>query len=235
MGEKDKILIVEDERSIVRFLELELIHEGYEVSVAYDGEEGLSMGMDKYDCIILDLMLPQKNGIEVCRELRENGVVTPIIMLTARDALEDVVKGLDSGANDYVIKPFAIEELLARIRASVRQYRLSQNSEQASEVLQVEDLILDHRQHLVSRGGVKLDLTPKEYDLLYYLMKNRDRVLTREHILKEIWGYDFIGETNTVDVYIRHLRVKVDEPFAKKLIQTIRGVGYVLRCERDAD
>lgn len=222
--EKPRILIIEDEKRLARFLELELVHEGYEVEIAGDGREGLEM-LEKggYDLVLLDIMLPGLSGIEVCRRLRQFSFV-PVIMVTARDDVTDRVMGLDMGADDYITKPFAIEELLARIRAVMRRHQEIQ-----TEVLKVEDLFLNSGTRQVKRGKKEVELSRREFDLLYYLMKNRNLVLTREQILREVWGYDYTGDTNVVDVYIRYLRAKMDDPWPNKLIRTVRGVGYTLR------
>jgi len=225
-----KILIIEDEKSIARFLELELNHEGYEVSVCYDGREGLNNIKDnKYDLIILDIMLPSLNGIEVCRRTRMFSNV-PIIMLTAKDNILDKVMGLDIGADDYITKPFAIEELLARIRV-VKRKEFKNNEDQSTMV--IHDLNLNTMTREVSRNGKKIELTKREYDLLEYLLRNINIVLSREQLLEIVWGYNYIGDTNVVDVYIRYLRSKIDDDFEIKLIHTVRGVGYVIKECKD--
>ncbi|MBZ4647350.1 MAG: hypothetical protein PWR27_2211 [Petroclostridium sp.] len=220
------ILIVEDEKQIVRFLELELKHEGYMIDTAFDGREGLKKAEEnKYDLILLDIMLPGLNGMEVCRRIRQFSNI-PVIMLTAKDDVTDKVMGLDIGADDYITKPFAIEELLARIRAALRRKDDLVNT---GENLQIGDLTMDLSKRQVSKNGKSIELTKREYDLLEYLMKNKGIVLTREQILEKVWGYDYIGDTNVVDVYIRYLRSKIDDTFKTKLIHTIRGVGYMLK------
>lgn len=225
MEEKKKILIVEDEKPLARLLELALTHEGYETKTEYDGGRGFADApLYEPDLILLDLMLPGMDGIEVCRKIREFSFV-PIIMLTAKDETADKVAGLDCGANDYMTKPFEMEELLARIRAALRT---GENSAENLEVLAVGDLWMDLRRHVVQRAETAISLTRREFDLLEYLMKNRGIVLTREQILERVWGLDYEGEANVVDVYIRYLRSKIDEPFASKLIHTVRGFGYVL-------
>jgi DNA-binding response OmpR family regulator len=217
-----RILIIEDEKDIVRFLDLELQHEGYETECAYDGRNGLNMALERdYGIILLDVMLPGLNGIEVLRRLRQVKPV-PVILLTARDAVMDKVTGLDTGANDYITKPFHIEELLARVRVLTR-------SEQMASEMKVCDLIHSPLSHRIARGGVELQLTNKEYDLLAYFMRNHDIVLTREQLLKEVWGYEYFGDSNIVDVYVRYVRAKVNKGFSNKHIETIRGTGYVLR------
>ncbi|MDK2919560.1 MAG: hypothetical protein PWQ37_2293 [Candidatus Petromonas sp.] len=223
---KYNILIVEDEKQIVRFLELELKYEGYIIDTAFDGREGLKKAEEnRYDLILLDIMLPELNGMEVCRRIRQFSNL-PIIMLTAKDDVTDKVMGLDIGADDYITKPFAIEELLARIRAALR--RKSEVVENL-ENLQIGNLTMDLSKHQVNRNGKLIELTKREYDLLEYLMKNKGIVLTREQILEKVWGYDYIGDTNVVDVYIRYLRSKIDDSFTTKLIHTVRGVGYTLK------
>ena len=222
----DRILIVEDEAKLARFVELELMHEGYAVDKALDGREGLAMmETGGYDLVLLDIMLPGLNGLEVLRRARRT-VDTPVIMLTARDTVMDKVTGLDMGAEDYVTKPFEIEELLARIRACLRK---STRQAAASRSLVVGPLALDPDRHTVSCQGQPVELTHREFDLLRILMENRGIVLSRNTLIERVWGYDYIGETNVVDVYIRYLRGKIDDAFGLKLIQTVRGVGYVLR------
>ena len=222
---KKKILIIEDEKALARLLELALTHEGYETKTEYDGDRGF-VDVSRYepDLILLDIMLPGMDGIEICRKVREFSFVS-ILMLTARDETVDKVTGLDCGANDYMTKPFEMEELLARIRAILRA---SENSTEKLEMLAVKDLWMDLRHHLVKRLGTAISLTKREFDLLEYLMKNSGIVLTREQILERVWGLDYEGEANVVDVYIRYLRSKIDEPFDPKLIHTVRGFGYVL-------
>lgn len=224
-----KILIVEDEEKLARFIELELEYEGYEVEKAFDGRDGLELATSQsFDLILLDIMLPSINGIEVLRRIKKVSSV-PIILLTARDAVMDKVAGLDGGADDYITKPFAIEELLARIRVllrkSTREDRTSENT------LSAGPLILDPEKRQVRVGDDKVELTKKEFDLLHYLLINKERVQTRSTLLEEIWGYDFEGESNAVDVYVRYLRSKLEEPFGVKLIHTVRGVGYVIKDE----
>ena len=222
------ILIVEDEKKIASFVKRGLEEEGYAVDVAYDGEKGLNLAeSNSYDLIILDIMLPQKDGLTVCKSLRKVKVTTPVLMLTAKDTVEDKVNGLDSGADDYLVKPFAFEELLARVRALLRLGRSL-----SPEKLMVADLILDPVTHQVKRGGKIIQLTYTEYRLLSYLMSNANRVLTRTMIEDHVWGYDYFEEfSNIIDVYIRYLRKKIDEGFNKKLIHTIRGKGYIIKEE----
>lgn len=227
-----KILIVEDEKSIARFLELELNHEGYEVNLSYDGQEALeAIKNNKYDLIILDIMLPSLSGIEICRRTRVFSNV-PIIMLTAKDSILDKVVGLDVGADDYITKPFHIEELFARIRAIRRKEFINKNNENQS-ILIINDLNLNTMTREVSRSGKKIELTKREYDLLEYMLRNINIVLSREQLLEVVWGYNYIGDTNVVDVYIRYLRSKIDDDFEVKLIHTVRGVGYVLKECKD--
>lgn len=227
------ILVIDDEEKISRLLQLELIHEGYEVDLAGNGREGLEKALQRsWDLIILDIMLPELNGIEVLRRLRRTDETTPVIMVTARDTTPDKVAGLDQGANDYITKPFEIEELLARIRANIR-HRADETAQQEreSDVIQIDGLVLNKKSRIVIREGQRIELTPKEYDLLLYLMENKNHVLCREQIITNVWGFDFVGDTNVVDVYIRYVRKKIDQHFTMKLIQTIRGVGYCIREE----
>lgn len=208
-------------------MELELTHEGYEVSKAFDGRNGLEMAdSGKFDLILLDIMLPGLNGMEVLRRLRRSSSV-PVIMLTARDSVVDKVSGLDSGADDYITKPFAIEELLARIRNALRKQTLRPEE----QVLTAGRLMMDVGRRQVTVDGVPVELTKREFDLLQYLLENKGLVMSRETLLENVWGFDFEGETNAVDVYVRFLRSKIDEVFDIKLISTVRGVGYVIRDE----
>lgn len=221
-----KILVVEDERKLARFIELELTHEGYEVDTANEGQTAIMKIMNnEYDAIVLDLMIPIIDGLEVTRRVRKFSNV-PIIILTARDAIKDKVEGLDLGANDYMTKPFAMEELLARLRALIRT-KDAENEEHVELV--VGDLVVNKETFEVRRGNDKKELTKREFDLLVYLMENAGIVLSREKILTSVWGFDFEGETNVVDVYIRFLRSKIDDNYDKKLIHTMRGAGYVIR------
>ena len=223
----DKILIVEDEVKLARMLEMELNYEGYQVEKAFDGRTGLEKALNSgADLILLDIMLPELSGLEVLRRLKKEGSGTPVILLTARDNVADKVSGLDAGANDYVTNPFAIEELLARIRANLRKGSKSAQEVKAYRVDGVE-LRPDSREVLVK--GQSVELTRREFDLLHCLMENRGKVLSRSALLNMVWGYDYAGETNTVDVYIRFLRSKVDEKLGRKLIETVRGVGYTIR------
>ncbi len=221
-----KILIVEDEKQMASFISLELNHEGYEVDVVYNGIDGLNKALNNnYDIILLDIMLPLLNGMEVCRRLRKEKD-TPIIMLTAKSDITDKVSGLDMGADDYLTKPFQIEELLARIRVILR--RKSQKINQ-DKIIQVADLTLDLEKKQVSRANNIIELTKKEYELLEYLMKNNGIVISREKIIEKVWNYDFVGDTKIVDVFISYLRSKIDDPYDKKLINTVRGFGYVIQ------
>ncbi len=220
------ILIVEDEVRLARFLELELDHEGYAVTCAADGRSGLDAARSgDFDLILLDVMLPGLNGLEVLRRLRGEKDV-PVILLTARDSVMDKVSGLDMGANDYITKPFSIEELLARIRAALRTGAAAAKK---TAVLRCGDLTLDPARHTAAYGGAALQLTYKEFLLLQTLLENRDIVQTRDALLERVWGYDYAGETNVVDVYIRYLRQKIDDRFGVKLIHTVRGLGYVIK------
>lgn len=226
----EKILIVEDESRIARFLELELKHEGYEVEIASDGRSGLERIQNgNFSLVILDLMLPLMSGIEVCRRVRKFSNL-PIIMLTAKDDISDKVTGLDSGADDYVTKPFAIEELLARIRVALKR-KAALNKENSGETIACGKLVLSKLQHKVTYDGEEVPLSKKEYDLLLYFMENRGIVLDREKLIENVWGYDFIGDTNVTDVYVRYLRSKIDQKYGVNFIKTIRGVGYIFEYE----
>ena len=229
------ILVVEDEEKLARFVELELEHEGYKVSKAFDGRTALEMaGREEYDLILLDIMLPELNGLEVLRRLKQDGRdIAPVILVTARDAVMDKVSGLDAGAVDYITKPFAIEELLARIRAALRKPRARQNqpAEPESSVLRAGQLVLDPERYSVAFDGEPVALTKKEFDLLHYLMERKGKAATRDAILNDVWGYDYTGDTNVVDVYVRYLRHKIDDRFGIRTIQTIRSVGYVFNYE----
>ena len=227
MEEPVRILIVEDERRIARFLQIELEHEGFETATVENGQRAFErIGQEKFDLVLLDVMLPGLDGFEVCRKVREFSTI-PIIMLTAKDELEDKVTGLDLGADDYITKPFAIQELLARIRAALRKHQTTDGPE--GERLTCKSLVLYPSRYEVTVGGEEIHLTKKEYSLLEYLLRNKRNVLTRDQILQEVWGYDYAGDTNVVDVYIRYLRAKTDERFGEKYIYTVRGVGYVIK------
>ena len=222
----DKILIVEDEEKIARFVELELMHEGYEADKAFDGRTGLDKALTgNYSLIILDIMLPKLNGLEVLRRVRKE-YQTPVIMLTARDAVMDKVAGLDAGADDYLTKPFAIEELLARIRVALKR---KNTVEFETRKITIGDVTLDVDRHEVSVKGEQVELTNREFELLHVLMENKGIVMDREKLINQVCGYDFVGETNTIDVYIRYLRAKIDDRYGIKLISTVRGVGYVIK------
>ncbi|MFC9710812.1 response regulator transcription factor [Paenibacillus sp. NPDC056933] len=244
----EAVLVIEDEPKIARLLELELQYEGYQVGKAGSGTEGLEMYVDgQWDLILLDIMLPGLSGIEVLRRIRVKDATVPILMLTAKDSVEDKVSGLDLGANDYITKPFRIEELLARVRAALRLRAASAAAHSASLVtrdtaqsaertaenetgwLTAGDLKLNEGTREVSRDGQPIELTPREFDLLVYLLQNQRQVLSRDQIVQAVWGYDYYGDTNVVDVYIRYVRKKVDSGFTPPLIHTVRGVGYVLK------
>ena len=219
------VLLVEDERRLSQLVRRVLEEEGHAVDAAFEGEEGLAMGLEgTHDVIVLDIMLPQMDGIEVCQSLRRKKVDTPVLLLTALDGVDDRVRGLDAGADDYLPKPFAFQELLARLRA------LSRRRVQASDPLAitVNDLSLDVRRRRAERNGAPIDLSPKEFSLLEFLMRNEGRVVTRTQILDHLWGYDFATDSNLVDVYVAYLRRKVDKGHDQKLIRTVRGVGYAL-------
>lgn len=224
--ENFKILIIEDEKQMAEFIQMELNHEGYLADVENDGMEGFNrIENENYDLILLDIMLPGLNGIEICRRVRQFSAV-PIIMLTAKGDITDRVMGLDTGADDYLTKPFAIEELLARIRV-IRRRNNTKNVE-----LKVDNLTMNRETHEVVRAGKIIELTKKEYDLLEMLLSNKNIVLKREQLIERIWGYDYEGDTNIVDVFIRYLRSKIDDEFENKLITTIRGVGYVIKGDK---
>lgn len=220
-----RLLIVEDNQRLSQSLKLSLEEEGYAVDQAYDGQEGLDFAESApYDALILDILLPKMDGLEVCRALRQRKLQTPILLLTARDTVSDRVKGLDSGADDYLVKPFALNELLARLRALLRR-----NGTQRGPLLEIADLSIDPATHLVERAGQAISLTAKEYALLEYFMRHPNQMITREMIENHIWSYDFECTSNVVDVYLRRLRRKIDDPAAIKLFETIRGSGYRLR------
>lgn len=226
--EKERVLLIEDEVKLARFVQLELEYEGYVVEVSNDGRLGLETFLSgQFDLILLDLMLPNLSGIEICRRIRKTSQV-PIIMLTAKDEIMDKVAGLDSGADDYLTKPFAIEELLARMRVALKRQQIS---EYKRNIITFSDITIDIDKRLVKVKDSEIDLTKKEFELLLYLAQNKNIVLTREQILNQVWGYNYIGETNVVDVYVRYLRAKIDEPFSAKYIHTIRGVGYFVKDE----
>ncbi|MCY7493948.1 response regulator transcription factor [Bacillus safensis] len=225
---KGKILVVEDEKKIARVLSLELEYEGYEVTVKETGIDGLqALEEDSFDLVLLDVMLPELSGLEVLRRVRKTNAATPIILITARGSVPDKVSGLDLGANDYITKPFDIEELLARIRAQLRLNIHAQEEEETE--LSIADLTVNEKTREIQRAGQMLELTPREYDLLVHLLNHQQQVLTRDQLLTAVWGFDYFGDTNVVDVYIRYLRKKIDYPFEKQLIHTVRGVGYVMK------
>lgn len=226
-----KILIIEDEVKIGRFVELELKHEGYEVEIVHNGLEGLKkiLGED-HDLVLLDIMLPGMDGLQVCQKVREEGSSIPIIMLTAKDDVMDKVAGLDTGADDYITKPFAIEELLARIRVALNRHL--KMKEVRPEKLCFGELVLNLTEHGAYYGQQELSLTKKEYQLLEYLLENKNIAITRDQLLNNVWGYEYFGDTNVVDVYVRYLRQKIDDRFQVRIINTVRGVGYIIKDER---
>uniref|UniRef100_E6PFB0 Two-component response regulator (YkoH) n=1 Tax=mine drainage metagenome TaxID=410659 RepID=E6PFB0_9ZZZZ len=217
-----RIVVVEDDAAIARVLQLELQHEGYHVELAQNGVEGLELALKEPDLVILDLMLPRMDGMEVCRRIRAKSRV-PIIMLTAKDRVPDRVAGLDIGANDYLTKPFATEELLARVRAQLRERAPQDRS------IVYKDVVMDRDRHEVRRGGKEIALTAKEYALLEYLLLHRNKVHTRDELFNGVWGSDFLGDSNLIDVYVRYLRGKLEEGFDEKLISTVRGIGYTIK------
>ena len=220
-----RILVAEDERDMNRIICRKLKAEGYGVDSCFDGGETLDyINMTSYDLILLDIMMPVKNGYEVLKETRKNGNKTPVLFLTAKDAVEDKVNGLNLGADDYIVKPFHFEELMARIRAVIRR-----NYGETTNILKIADLTLNTASHSVQRGGKDIELSAKEFAILEYMMQNKGIVLTREKLEEHIWNYDYQGASNMIDVYIRYIRLKVDKDFETKLIHTVRGVGYVLK------
>lgn len=220
-----RILVVEDNHRLNHALALSLVNEGYSVDRAFDGQEGQDLAeLTPYDLIILDILLPRKDGLEVCRDLRLRHMQTPILLLTARDSIDDRVKGLDCGADDYLVKPFALRELLARLRALLRRQFTSRQGQ-----LAIGDLVIDPVNHTVEREERPIDLTPREFSLLEYLMYHPNQVVTREMIEQHIWNYEIECESNVIDVYVRRLRRKIDDPFAVKLLTTVRGIGYRLQ------
>ncbi|WP_106011137.1 response regulator transcription factor [Clostridium luticellarii] len=226
--ENYKILIIEDEKKMSTFIQMELNHEGYTTDVEYNGRDGFEkIQNENYDLVLLDIMLPGLNGMEVCRRVRQFSKI-PIIMITAKDDVTDKVMGLDIGADDYLTKPFAIEELLARIRVIRRN-----NNENLNDYkYKVDNLVMDTKTHEVTRDGKLIELTKKEYDLLELLLANKNVVLTRDQLIEKVWGYDYFNDTNVVSVFIRYLRSKVDDGFENKLITTVRGVGYVIKGDK---
>lgn len=224
-----RLLYAEDEEDLNKVVTKKLTEEGFSVDSCFDGREAIdNVQFTEYDAAILDIMMPHADGFAVLKELRKLKKNTPVLLLTARDSIEDRVTGLDSGANDYLVKPFSFEELLARIRVLTREkHNLTEN------ILNIADLILNLSSHTVTRGGTEISLTSKEYQLLEYLLYNKEKVLSREKIENHIWNYDYEGGTNVIDVYIRYLRKKIDDGFPTKLIHTVRGAGYVIREENN--
>ena len=226
-----KLLIAEDEEDLNRIIAMKLRGEGYEVDCCFDGEEALEhLLYAEYDAAVLDIAMPVMDGLETVKRLRSQGKTTPVIFLTARDTVLDRIEGLDAGASDYVVKPFSFDELLARIRAVMRTARGS-----VSEVYELDDLSLNTRSHIVARAGKQIDLTGKEYRLLEYLLTNKNQILSRERILNHVWGYDFEGSGNVVDVYLNYVRKKIEADGQRKLIHTVRGIGYVMRVEENGE
>lgn len=222
-----RILIVEDQKDLNNVITKKLIKEGYSVDSSFDGEDALDfIDMAEYDGIIMDINMPKKDGLTVLSEIRKAENHTPVLFLTARDSIEDRVRGLDLGANDYLVKPFSFEELMARVRAMTRKIVNSNTT-----VYKIADLEMDTVSHTVTRANKIINLSSKEYSLLEYLLRNKGKVVSRDNIENAIWNFDYEGGTNAVDVYIRYLRKKIDEDFDKKLIHTVRGAGYVLRSE----
>lgn len=222
-----RILVVEDEKKVASFIKKGLQEEHYAVDIAYDGEEGLALAqINEYDLILLDIMLPKLDGMEVLRRIRRNGFGVPILILTAKDSVEDIVTGLDTGSDDYLTKPFSFAELVARVRALLRR-----KAKEKTDILTIGDLSLSTSTHRVKRGTREIELTPKEYALLEYFMRNPNRILTRTLITEHVWDYHFDPETNVIDVYVNYLRKKIDQGFEKKLIHTIRGSGYMMKDE----
>jgi len=222
-----RILVVEDEKKVASFIKKGLQEEHYAVDIAYDGEEGLALvQINEYDLILLDIMLPKLDGMEVLRRIRGNGFGVPILILTAKDSVEDIVTGLDTGSDDYLTKPFSFAELVARVRALLRR-----KAKEKTDILTIGDLSLSTSTHRVKRGTREIELTPKEYALLEYFMRNPNRILTRTLITEHVWDYHFDPETNVIDVYVNYLRKKIDQGFEKKLIHTIRGSGYMMKDE----
>lgn len=228
MDEAQKIFIVEDEKTIARFLQITLEKAGFKTAIEYNGRRAYERIMqEKYALVLLDVMLPEMDGMEICKRVREISDV-PIIMLTARDEIADKVEGLDLGANDYMTKPFASEELLARIRGILKRYNEKVREDDTKRYV-VRDMILYPERCEVTVKGEPVELTHKEFELLQYLVENKRNVISRDQILQRVWGYDFMGNTNVVDVYISYLRTKIDDRFGEKYIHTTRGVGYVIR------
>lgn len=224
----EKILVVEDESKIARFIQLELEYEGYEVTIAGDGRTGLDTYKEGgFDLILLDLMLPRLSGIEVCRRIRQHDQITPVIMLTAKDDVTDKVMGLDMGADDYMTKPFEIEELLARMRVALKRKGGKREEHNSSMLIHGDLSINELKREVIFRDQV-IELTKKEYELLKYLLENKNIALDREKILERVWGYDYYGDTNVIDVYVRYLRSKIDQKYGVEIIKTVRGIGYII-------
>ena len=222
-----RILVAEDERDLNRIIKKRLEKEDYSVDSCFDGEEALDyLAVGEYDLVLLDIMMPKADGLEVVRRMREKRISTPVLFLTAKDSVADKVAGLDAGAEDYLVKPFAFEELLARIRALTRK-----NAGESTNQLTLADLTLDIKSHQMSRAGTPISLSAREFAILEYMMLNRGTVLSREKIESHIWNFDYAGGSNVIDVYIRYLRKKIDDPFSSRLIHTVRGSGYVMREE----
>lgn len=227
---REKIVVIDDDAKITSMLKRSLAFEGYAVATASNGQEGLKLLLqEEPNLVVLDVMMPQLDGWEVCRRIRESGSEVPILMLTAKDEVADRVKGLDLGADDYLVKPFALEELLARVRSLLR--RRADKAEQQTHRVQAEDVLLDLDTREVNREGKSIELTTKEFDLLHLFLQNPRRVLSRDLIMEKVWGYDYSGESNVLEVYIALLRQKLEEHGGKRIIQTVRGAGYVLRGE----
>lgn len=227
-----RLLVAEDEKNLNKLISKKLTAEGYSVDSCFDGEEAMDyLSMASYDGALFDVMMPKTDGFTLLKQMRARGDMTPVLFLTARDAIEDRVCGLDLGASDYLVKPFSFEELLARIRVLTRKSAVSPS---AGSIYRLADLTLDTASRQVTRGGRTISLSAREFALLEYLIRNQGLVLSREKIENNLWNFDYEGGTNVVDVYIRYLRKKIDEDFSPKLIHTVRGVGYVLRCEEDA-
>lgn len=224
----EHILVVEDEKKIARIIELQLSHIGYDVTLVHEGHEAMRVFEENtFDIVLLDVMLPGLDGFEICRRMKAINAELPIIMVSAKDEINDVIDGLDNGADDYVTKPFILDELMARIRSNIRKYKKAQNK--PSQDLTFEDLIINIQTYEVHRADEKIELSKTEFDLLHQLVLNKEIVLTREQILNKVWGYDYFGSDNVVDVYIKYLRDKIDKPYERKIIHTVRGRGYVIK------
>lgn len=223
-----KLLVVEDEKSLNKVVSKRLENAGYSVVSCFDGEEALkALANETFDAIIMDIMMPKMSGLDVLREMKKYNIPSPVLLLTAKDSIEDRVLGLDMGAHDYLVKPFSFDELMARIRAMLRVYEAKHPA-----VMQIADLVLDKTSHTVTRGGKVINLSAKEFEVLEYLLKHQGEVMSRERIESDVWEINYCGLTNVIDVYIRYLRKKIDDDYSLKLIHTVRGVGYVLREEQ---